>query len=499
MNQEKGTVEKLAPIQLSSRERSRHLELAKSEHYDLLIIGGGITGAGIALDAASRGLKTLLVEKEDFAFGTSSRSTKLIHGGLRYLKQLEFGLVREVGQERAIVYRNAPHVVIPELLMMPAIKGGTYGRLGMGIGLWLYDRLAGVDRNERRKMLTKNEALQREPLLRKDLLKAAAMYWEYRTDDARLTIEIMKTAAAHGALPLNYAALESFSYTPQRKIIGAKIRDCIKDEVFEVKADYYINAAGPWVDELRKIDGSVEGKRLHHTKGVHIVVPFKRLPLKQSVYFDVSDGRMVFAIPRHGTTYIGTTDTNYEEDLDTPDVTDKDVNYLLKAANYMFPSAGLEREDVISSWSGIRPLIHEEGKGNSELSRKDEIFLSESGLVSIAGGKLTGYRKMAERAVDVIMKRIKDDKGRPFVQCKTAVITIGGGGLNGRDGVTNFAASLKDQTKELGISPLKANNQVDKYGKDAGIVFELAKTILPEVNNGDEALLAAELRYCIEH
>ena len=290
-------------------ERENTIKSLKTTEFDLLIIGGGITGAGIALDAASRGMKVALIEKNDFASGTSSKSTKLIHGGLRYLKQFDFWLVKEVGTERAIVHKLAPHLVVPEKMILPLIDGGTYGSWLTSIGLKVYDILASVEGDDKRKMLTKEEALQKEPLLPEKILNGAGYYAEYRTDDARLTIEILKTALNYNAQILNYAAVIEFLYN-DKSVVGAKISDSISGEKFEVKSKYVVNAAGPWVDELRQLNHSKIGKRLHLTKGVHLVVAHEKLPVKQSVYFDIPDGRMMFAIPRGKVTYFGTTDTN---------------------------------------------------------------------------------------------------------------------------------------------------------------------------------------------
>lgn len=412
------------------RDHARH-RITEGE-LDVLVIGGGITGAGIALDARSRGLKVGLLEKQDFASGTSSRSTKLIHGGLRYLKQFEFALVREVGRERTILHRNAPHLVHPEKMLLPIVQGGTFGKFGVSFGLWLYDWLAGVKSTERRTMLNKEKTLQVEPLFRSDILKGAGFYTEYRTDDARLTMEVLKTAAKKGALCINYAEVIQFLYENE-KVEGAKALDLETGEEFEVKAKVVINAAGPWSDKLRQKDGSLSGKRLHLTKGVHLVVDHARFPLQHPVYFDMPDGRMIFAIPRDGTTYIGTTDTHYQGPLEEPGVTKADEKYILEGANNMFPSIQLKESDVVSVWSGIRPLIHEDGKSPSELSRKDEIFHSPTGLITIAGGKLTGFRKMAERAVDVAMKRlVETGSEKVFRPCVTDKIILTGGHMKGR-------------------------------------------------------------------
>ena len=300
---------KTAPS-LSALQRNATFNSLDNQHLDLLIIGGGITGAGIALDAASRGLKTALFEMQDFAAGTSSRSTKLIHGGLRYLKQLEISLVREVGQERAIIYQNAPHIVRPRQMLLPIIREGSLGKYGTSVGLYVYDFLAGVDTKERRTMHTPEEVSAMEPLLRTDILEGGGLYWEYQTDDARLTIEVLKTAAEYGNQAINYATVSGFHYNEAGKITGVKVTDQLTNRSINVYGKAIINAAGPWVDEVRSKDDVVQGKRLHLTKGVHLVFAYKRLPLKEAVYFDVKDGRMIFAIPKDNTTYVGTTDTH---------------------------------------------------------------------------------------------------------------------------------------------------------------------------------------------
>ena len=378
-------------LTFSSKTRESSVRQMTSESFDLVVIGGGITGAGIALDAASRGLTVALIEKNDFAFGTSSRSTKLIHGGLRYLKQLEFGLVKEVGSERAIVHRLAPHLVIPEKMLLPLYEKRGMGYWLASLGLKIYDWLAGVKQQDRRVMLTRGQTLRAEPLLKPEDVKGGAIYAEYRTDDARLTIEIIKTANSKGAFIANYCRVTDFVYA-ENCVAGVQVTDLITGNTFTVKATTVVNAAGPWVDELRELNHSKKNKRLHLTKGVHVVVPNNRFPIKQAIYFDVDDGRMIFAIPRERTTYIGTTDTTYQGSKEEVLTTQEDAAYIINATNRTFPNLELTINDIESSWAGLRPLIHEDGKSASELSRKDEIFVSETGLISIAGGKLTGYR-----------------------------------------------------------------------------------------------------------
>jgi len=464
-----------------------------SQPFDLIIIGGGITGAGIALDAASRGLKTALVEKNDFAFGTSSRSTKLIHGGLRYLKQLEFGLVKEVGSERAVVHRLARHLVVPEKMLLPLSEKTGMGYWLTSIGLKIYDWLAGVKPEDQRRMLTKQQTLKREPLLKKDDVKGGAIYAEYRTDDARLTIEIVKVAVAHGAIVLSYVKATDFVYKDD-EVAGIKVRDVITGNEFTVNGKAVVSAAGPWVDELREINKSRTGKRLRLTKGVHIVVAHSRFPVHQAIYFNVDDGRMIFAIPRGRITYIGTTDTNYEGDKDRVFTSSEDAQYLIAAVNATFPSVKLSLVDIESSWAGLRPLIHEEGKSASELSRKDEIFESPSGLISIAGGKLTGYRKMAERVVNLVIKKHFD--GRTFAPCRTDQIKLAGHGFANIKEVKKSTENLSKNLRSLDL-PDAARYLMETFGIQADEIVKIAGTL--DRSQPDLTLLKAQLMYCLRH
>ncbi len=459
-----------------ANQRKKLIQQLVESQYDLIIIGGGITGAGIALDAASRGIKTALVEKNDFASGTSSKSTKLIHGGLRYLKQFEIALVREVGQERAVVHHLAPHLVKSEKMLLPLIKDGTYGKILTSVGLMVYDVLAGVEKVDQRKMLTLDETLEQEPLLDPDKLEGGGIYAEYRTDDARLTLEIMKTATRMGADIINYAEATDFIYDDQNKVRGITWRDNLTGKEYSLKSTYTISAAGPWVDEIREKNRSLYGKKLHPTKGVHIVVPHEKFPVKQSVYFDVPDGRMVFAIPRDRVTYIGTTDTDYHGDINDVRTEKVDVEYLINGVKHIFPEIQLSMDDVESSWAGLRPLIEEEGKSASQLSRKDEIFESESGLLSIAGGKLTGYRKMAERIIDLLGKRMKEDNGKKIPDCKTDKIMLAGSGFKDGQDVTNYESYIRGRVTEMGLDPYYAEYLVGNYGKQVEEIFQIYKS-----------------------
>lgn len=481
-------------MNFSASSRNELKAVLATESFDLLVIGGGITGAGIALDAASRGLKTALVEKHDFAYGSSSRSTKLIHGGLRYLKQLEFALVKEVGSERAIVHRLAPHLVVPEKMLLPLYEKRGLGYWLASIGLKIYDWLAGVKPEDQRRMLTKLQTIASEPLLKQNDIKGGAIYAEYRTDDARLTIEIAKAAFLKGATLLTYLQATDFEYA-NGQVTAVRVMDALDGSSFSIKARSVVNAAGPWVDDLRELNRSREIKQLHLTKGVHIVVPFHRLAVRQAIYFDVPDGRMIFAIPRGRVTYIGTTDTDYVGDKDAVFTTAEDARYLMEAVNATFPTAYLTMADIESSWAGLRPLIHEEGKSASELSRKDEIFESPTGLISIAGGKLTGYRKMAERVVDLLLTRKFEDRMLP--PCTTDKILLAGAGLKNPEEVSAYSHAIAERVGALGLKGDHAAYLVHLYGRQADQIIGLANLRADE--DPEIKLALAEWRFAFQH
>ena len=479
---------------ISTLLRPQYFREAVAQEWDVLVIGGGISGAGIALDAASRGLKVLLVEKQDFAAGTSSRSTKLIHGGLRYLKNLEFKLVHEVASERKILHRNAPHLVIPEPMLLPVLKNAPYGYWATAAGLTLYELLGGVKISEWHRMLNKDQGLNQEPMLNPENLKGAGLFFEYRTDDARLTQEVLKTARTFGAVCLNYAELLGFNYDSSGKINGATIQDNLSGSKTEVKAKCVINAAGPWSIKIMQQDQEVKAHLLYPTKGVHLVVPFHKLPLKQSVYFDIPGGRMLFAISRNQVTYIGTTDTPFTGDLQRPEVTRTDAIYLLEQINRMFPQANLEVKDVISSWAGIRPLLYEAGKKPSEISRKDEIFTSSTGLITVAGGKLTGYRYLAEKVVDKALKLHFPGK---YKRSPTRNLKLSCADFNGAEGIKTFESQLQQKAEGQGFNAEIIPFLVQKYGMNTEAILTKAFELKEMETDPQKCLLKAEIWYAI--
>jgi glycerol-3-phosphate dehydrogenase len=402
---------------LSAATRAQALRDLAARELDLLVVGGGITGAGIARDAALRGLATGLVEAVDFAAGTSSRSSKLIHGGVRYLQQGDVALVREAATERAVLRRLAPHLAESLLMVMPTYRLSTH--LKLKAGLFMFEKIAPVDTADRHQSWDRDAAVAHEPLLAPAGLHGAVAFVEYLTDDARLVLANVRSAAAAGALVANRAEVT------QLERGRATVRDALTGDTFDVRARVIVNAAGPWVDELRRRGGAGAGAhRLQLTKGVHLVVPHARLPVRHSVVMTARDKRSIFVIPRDGTTYVGTTDTFYAKPVVVPEVTREDAEYLLEATNRTFRDTRLDLADVTSAWSGLRPLIAEEGKSPSEISRRDEIMVdAATGLVSIAGGKLTAYRKMAERIVTLVEERL----GRSAAASRTADLPLPGG------------------------------------------------------------------------
>jgi len=379
------------------------------EPFDLLVIGGGITGSGAARDAARRGMRVALVEQEDLASGTSSRSSKLVHGGLRYLEQGEFSLVFEAVTERRVLMEIAPHLVNPMGFLFPVYKNSRRGVFTVNVGMWLYDGMSLFRSPRIHRNLSRKEVAKEEPLLDQKDLKGAPLYYDCATDDARLTLETALDAAAQGAVVATWCQVVGFLRDEGGRIVGARVRDRLSGKEISVRAHATINATGPWSDRTRALSTGGGDQRLRPTKGIHIVVPAERLKVQHAVVaFHPQDGRVLFAIPWGDRTYIGTTDTDFHDDPGEVAATHADVHYLLAASNSYFPQAALTAADVVSTWAGVRPLITQEAAGNeSSVSREHDIRVDADGLITIAGGKLTTYRRMAaevvEKAIGLLM------------------------------------------------------------------------------------------------
>jgi glycerol-3-phosphate dehydrogenase len=373
--------------------------------YDIVVIGGGIVGAGIARDATLRGLRVALFEKGDYASGTSSKSSKLVHGGLRYLEHGEFRLVFESVSERRVQTRLAPHLVRPLPFLIPIYKGNKPGLELMNVGLWIYDGLA-LFRSPKlhRTFRGTKRALELEPQLRSDGLRGALEYYDCATDDARLVLENAIDAVALGASCHTYTEVTAFDRAPSGRITGVHVRDRLAGTTSLVTARCVVLAAGAWTDEMvRRFEIPMERPLLRRTKGVHVVLPRERLPLERAItLISPVDGRVMFAIPWRGRTVLGTTDTDFAGTADDVAADAEDVRYLCESGNGYFPGANLTPADVIATWAGLRPLIAAPPNvDESEISREHEVFTrKQDGLVIIAGGKLTTYRLMAAQAVD---------------------------------------------------------------------------------------------------
>lgn len=521
-------------MEFSKETRRLALQKMQERDLDLLIIGGGITGAGVALQAAASGLDTGLIEMQDFAEGTSSRSTKLVHGGLRYLKQFDVEVVSDTVSERAVVQQIAPHIPKPDPMLLPVYDepGSTFSMFRLKVAMDLYDLLAGVSNTPAaNKVLTKEEVLKREPDLKQEGLLGGGVYLDFRNNDARLVIENIKRANRDGALIASRVKAEDFLLDDKGQIIGVKARDLLSDQEIIIKAKLVINTTGPWSDEIRQF--SHKGQPIHQmrpTKGVHLVVDRQKLPVSQPVYVDtgLNDGRMVFVLPREEKTYFGTTDTDYTGDLEHPQVTQEDVDYLLGVVNNRFPNANVTIDDIESSWAGLRPLLsgnsasdynggnsgkvsddsfdhlvdtvkayinHEDSReavekaikqvetstsekelDPSAVSRGSSFERDENGLFTLAGGKITDYRKMAEGALKVIIQVLKEDFGKSFKLINSTTYPVSGGEINPANVDSEIEAYAQLGTLS-GLSMDDARYLANLYGSNAPKVFALTRQL----------------------
>jgi glycerol-3-phosphate dehydrogenase len=377
--------------------------------FDVLVVGGGIVGAGVARDAAMRGLRTGLVEQRDFASGTSSRSSRLLHGGIRYLAQGRVGLVWEASSEKRVIGHIAPHLADPLAFIFPCRKGTSWVRWKLAIGVKLYDALCGMRNFGRSTVLNVRGATALLPGISTDRLTGAVRYYDGLTNDARLVLDTLRSAAAAGAHVLNYAALIGAERNGEQWRVN--VRDAITNEEFAVVARTVVNATGPWSDKLPHSHTS-----LRLTKGIHLVIERERLPVPDAVVMAEGD-RILFAIPWGERVILGTTDTDYKGDLAEPSCDAADVRYVLEVTNSTFPSAKLSEADVISHWSGLRPLVADPHGNPSDISRRHEVKMHEPGWWDVTGGKLTTYRLMAEETVTAIGKFL----GGTQRECRTAI------------------------------------------------------------------------------
>lgn len=387
----------------SFRERSDNLNAFTQQEFDLAIVGGGITGAGVARDAASRGMSVALVEAQDFAAGTSSRSSKLIHGGIRYLENLEFHLVFESLTERRRLFEIAPHLVHPLRFILPLYKGGRVGMFKMGLGMWLYDALSMFDAPELHRRFSREEALQNLPMLKvQDLLGAYAYYDAYMDDD-RLVIETLRSAAEYGAMCANYVKAMGVDKDSQGRVCALICKDLNSQKEIRIQARHFVSTVGPWTDVLGESFFPQQWqKRLRPSKGIHLTFDRRRIPLRDAVVM-AAESRIVFGIPRHEMVIIGTTDTDYKQAPEQVSSERADIEYLLQVINYYFPGAKIGETDILASYSGVRPLVDDGATTESKTSREHLIFNDPRNITFVTGGKYTTYRKMAEDSMQSVL------------------------------------------------------------------------------------------------
>jgi len=480
-------MEELSSVRpFSAATRQENVERLAQEDFDLLIIGGGITGVAVARDAAMRGFHTALVERDDFGSGTSSRSTRLIHGGIRYLEYGEFKLVFDACSERRVMRKIAPRLVRPLAFLYPLYRGQRPAPWKLRTGMILYDALSLFRNVQRHRWLHPAEVQWREPLVAGRGLLSVARYYDAQVDDARLTLTTAKAAHIHGAVMVNHARVTGLVKAGGR-VVGAHVVDVVSGREIEVRAKVVVNATGVWTDRVRELDQRRERPIIRPTKGIHLLIPRARLRSQHAVIFNVPrDGRHIFLIPWGDFALIGTTDTDYQGDLDNPAATLDDVDYLLEATQHTFPGAQIQYDDIISTFAGLRPLVSAPGSP-SALSRKHVIMEGESGLVTITGGKLTIHRLMAEQLTDHIQKKLAEEFGvHVHSECRTKEPLEG---------------ARIERIQVSGVDEPVGRHLIDTYGGDTAWILayveenpSLGEHIVPEL-----PYLMAEVLYAVQH
>ncbi|MFN2376438.1 MAG: glycerol-3-phosphate dehydrogenase/oxidase [Candidatus Binatia bacterium] len=481
----------MRPQPFDLQARRKNLEAAAETVADVLVVGAGITGAGVARETTLRGLRTVLVDKGDFASGTSSRSSKLIHGGLRYLAQGDIALVREAARERAVLRRLAPHLAEPLWMMMPTAS--LAGRMKMQAGVWTFEKLAGDQAGDKYQVLDRAETLEKEPGLRSSPLAGSVVFQEYLTDDARLVLETVQSAAAGGALAANYC--EVIGVEADGAGLKVSLRDHVGGGSLVVRTRSLVNAAGPWFEKIQGMAttapaaGGQAATRLQLTRGIHLVFPLSRLPVRHSVVLKSPDGRSTFVVPRGDCVYAGTTDTHYDGAPEEPGVSAEDARYLLDSMAATFADAP-QASDIIGTWSGVRPLLRQEGKSPSEISRRDEIVTGPGPVVAIAGGKLTTYRRMSERVCAEVMKLL-GKAADPAVD--SALVALAGGSAEDQQSARAALGGLDDKALE--------DRLWSTYGAAARVIVDMihGHAALAGRVGALEQLSYAEVEYAVHH
>ena len=481
--------------EFSSRTRQENLDGIREANLDLIIVGGGITGAAIARDATMRGFKVVLLEKGDFASGTSSRSSKLIHGGLRYLRHAKLGLVFGALRERWTLRTNAPRFTKPVTFLIPVYKDSRTRKFELSLGLGLYDTLALFRTPKRHGWLRPDQLKAREPSLRSDGLLGGGLYSDFMTDDARLVLAIVKDAWTRGALVANYTEVVGFEKSNGR-IVGLQAVDLISGTQLTIYGKIVVNATGPWSDKFRQLDDLSSEPKLRPAKGTHLLLPRALIENKDAVVLESRrDGRELFLIPWNEVCLLGTTDTDYDGDLDHVAPSREDVEYLLDCLHEYFPDRKVMKEDIVSGYAAVRPLAAELGVTEDDVSRDQLIFESSSGLVSIIGGKLTTNRSMAVALVNHVARKL----AREFATHEERGCQTSEHPLDYDD--AQIAHAVNDLLLEPGVNHDVAAHLVESYGPDAAKVLEISRENVTLQSRIDprEPYLVAEARYAAKY
>jgi len=460
---------------LAATARAAYLEQLARDQFDVLVIGGGITGAGVALDAAARGYRVALVEKADFASGTSSKSTKLAHGGIRYLPQFDFAMIHEGVVERGLMVRHAPFLVRPQPFVIPVYEDmhwpsslpirprTAFGLdLLLDIGLWMYDLMAGRLNIGRHKRISAEKTVERAPKLRSRGLKKALLYYDAQTNDAQLTVTLLRTAAQFGAVVTNYTEVTSFTRA-NGKLNGAVVRDVLTNQQLTISARHIINATGVFSEQVVALTGDESKATIEPSKGIHLVVDRERLRISDTavVLPETEDGRILYVIPWQSRAIIGTTDTG-SGNLDDPQAGPEDIAYLIRHIN-QYLEVNLTNDDILSVYAGYRPLVKSRGARAADLSRTHVVLQEVNGMVTIVGGKLTTYRRMAQDTVDVLAKR----DGMPISQPTKNLL------LAGAIGWRDARREIEARGQQLGLAPDIIEHLEFNFGSHARSILDL--------------------------
>lgn len=402
----------------SALDRTANIEEMSRDFFDLVIVGGGISGAGVARDASLRGMKVALVEAHDFASGTSSRSSKLVHGGIRYLENMEFKLVFEALSERQKLFEMAPHLAHPLRFMIPLYEGGRVGMFKMGLGMWAYDALSLFQAPELHERLSAHESVDRMPELQAHGLLGSYVYSDAYMDDDRLVFETLRSAVDHGAICVNYVKATGALYSQDSKVSGIECVDGVSGKKFQVRGHHVVSTVGAWTDELAREFFKEWKKILRPTKGIHLTFEKKRLPLSSAVVMG-AEQRIVFGIPRHEMVIVGTTDTDFPGSPEGVVAEAEDVNYLLGVIDQYFPGAKIKATDIVASYAGVRPLVYDGASTEGKTSREHTIFTVPEQVTMVAGGKYTTYRLISEQVVQECLNFFPIEDQVRWSRCET--------------------------------------------------------------------------------